>query len=176
MDYGGNDDMDTGLLIARIVFGLLMAIHGSQKLFGWFGGPGINGTAAFLEQLGFRPGRLFVVGNVLTECGGGVLLALGLLQPAAAAAIVSSMVVAIATVHWNNGLLAMTNGIELPFLYLTAALSLALTGAGAYSLDAVLGLAPLWTPQLTALVLCGGVAGAFASLAVRRTAPAIAHA
>jgi putative oxidoreductase len=78
--------MDTGLLIARLVFGLLMAVHGSQKLFGWFGGPGMSGTASFLEGLGFRPGRLFAVANALAECGGGVLLALGLFEPIAAAA------------------------------------------------------------------------------------------
>ena len=168
--------MDTGLLIARMVFGLLMAAHGSQKLFGWFGGPGMSGTAVFFEQLGFRPGRMFVVANILTECGGGILLALGLFQPAAAALIISDMIVAIATVHWRNGLLTLTNGIELPLLYLTAALSLALAGPGGYSLDAVLGLSQLWTPQITAFMLIAGVVGAFASLAIRRPAPAIAHA
>jgi hypothetical protein len=82
------DAMDTGLLIARLVFGLLMAVHGSQKLFGWFGGPGMSGTAAFLEGLGFRPGRFFAVANALAECVGGILLALGLFEPVAAAAIV----------------------------------------------------------------------------------------
>jgi putative oxidoreductase len=170
------DTMDAALLIARFVFGLLIAVHGSQKLFGWFGGPGLSGTAAFLAGLGFRPGRLFAVANALTECGAGVLLALGLFQPAAAAAIISVMIVAIATVHWRNGLLALTNGVELPLLYLTAALSLALTGPGDYSLDAVLGLHEWWTPPLTALVLVAGVLGGFASLVMRRPAPAVVHA
>lgn len=167
--------MDTGLLIARLVFGLLMAVHGCQKLFGWFGGPGMGGTAAFLEGLGFRPGRLFAVVNVLAECVGGVLLALGLFQPVSSAAIVSVMIVAIATVHWSNGLLAATNGIELPVLYLTAAVSLALIGSGEYSIDAVLGLSRWWTPQTTAIALALGAVGAFASLALRQPAPAVAH-
>ena len=168
--------MDTGLLIARLVFGLLMVAHGCQKLLGWFGGPGLSGTAASFEGLGFRPGRIFVVANVLAECGGGALLALGFLQPAAAAAIMSVMIVAIATVHWRNGLLAATNGIELPLLYLTAAVALALTGPGAYSIDSVLGLNRWWTPQITAIVLAAGVVGGFASLGMRRLAPVVAHA
>jgi putative oxidoreductase len=168
--------MDIGLLIARLVFGLLMAVHGGQKLFGWFGGPRLSGMAAFLEALGFRPGRLFAVANALAEFGGGVLLALGLLEPVAAAAIVAVMMVAIATVHWPNGLLASTNGIELPLLYLTAAVSLALTGPGQYSIDVVLGLNQWWTPQVTAIVLAAGAIGGSASLVMRRKAPAVAHA
>jgi putative oxidoreductase len=168
--------MDIGVLIARLVFGLLMTVHGCQKLFGWFGGPGMSGTAVFLESLGFRPGRFFAVANALAECGGGVLLALGLFEPAAAAVIASVMIVAIATVHWRNGLLAFTNGIELPLLYLTAVLSLALTGPGDYSLDAVLGMKHWWTPPITAFVLAVGVVGGFGSLMMRRPAPEVAHA
>src|SRR5215471_13631833 len=118
--------MDAGLLIVRVVFGLLFAAHGSQKLFGWFGGYGLSGTGAFFEGLGFRPGRLFAAADGLAEFGGGILLAVGLLAPVASAAIVSVMLVANLTVHWRNGLLALTNGVELPLLYTVAALSLAL--------------------------------------------------
>ncbi|MCI0430070.1 MAG: DoxX family protein [Rhodospirillales bacterium] len=168
--------MDAGLLIARLVFGLLMTVHGCQKLFGWFGGPGMRGTAVFLEGLGFRPGRFFALANALAECGGGVLLAFGLFEAGAAALIVSVMIVAIVTVHWRNGLLAFTNGIELPLLYLTAALTLALTGPGDYSLDAVLGLKQWWTPPITAIVLAAGVVGGFGSLVMRRPASTVAHA
>lgn len=168
--------MDSGLLIARLVFGLLMVVHGGQKLFGWFGGPGLGGTAAFLEELGFRPSRFFAVANASAEFGAGVLLALGLLGPVAGAVILSVMIVAIATVHWSNGLLAQSNGVELPLLYLTAALSLALTGPGAYSMDAMLGLSRWWSAPLTGLVLAAGVAGGLASARLRREAPAVSHA
>lgn len=167
--------MDVGLLIMRTVFGLLLAAHGCQKLFGWFGGPGLGRTATFFETLGFHPGRLFVVAAALGECGGGILLALGLLQPAAAAPIISVMIAAIATVHWGNGLLA-PDGIEHPFLYLTAAFSLALTGPGAHSLDAALGLTHWWTPPVTAIALGTGVLGGIVSLGLRRADPAMAHA
>ena len=114
--------------------------------------------------------------NAVAECRGGVLLTLGLFEPAAAAVIVSVMIVAIATVHWRNGLLASINGIELPLLYLTAALTLALTSPGDYSLDAVLGLRQWWTPQITGIALAAGVVGGFGSLMMRRPAPAVAHA
>ena len=167
--------MDAGLLIVRLVFGLLMAVHGSQKMFGWFAGPGLGGTASFLESLGFRPGRGFAAANALAELGGGLLLALGLFGPVGPAAIVSVMLVAIVTVHWPHGLLALTNGIELPLLYLAAGLSLSLSGAGGYSLDAVLGLDGWWTPEARATILAAAIIGGVTSLAVRRT-PEAAHA
>jgi putative oxidoreductase len=160
-----------GLLLIRLVFGPLVAIHGSQKLFGWFGGYGIGGTGAFFEALGFRPGAVFAAAAGLAEFGGGMLVAFGLFTPVACAAVLSVMIVAIATVHWRNGLLAMTNGVELPLLYAAAATCLALTGPGMYSLDAVLGLSGWWTPQVTVLVLVVGVAGGFANLGVRRPLP-----
>jgi putative oxidoreductase len=168
--------MDLGLLIARMVFGLLLAAHGCQKLFGWFGGGGVRGTAPFFESLGFHQARFFVVAAGLGECGGGLLLAIGLLQPLAAAPIVSVMFVAIATVHWGKGLLA-PSGIEHPLLYLAAAVALALTGPGALSLDAALGLTPWWTPAANALALAAGAGGGIASLGLRRRrAAGLAHA
>lgn len=162
--------MAYGLFFLRAVVGLTLFAHGAQKLFGWFGGHGLNGTAGFFEQLGFRPGRLFAVTAAATELTSGVLLALGLLSPIASALMISVMVVAMGSVHWKNGLFAATNGIEVPFLYAVGALALGFTGPGAFSLDAVLGLTALWTPALVAVILGLGVVGGFANLALRRPA------
>ena len=165
--------MDTGLLIARVVFGLLMAAHGTQKLFGWFGGYGLAGTAGFFEQLGFRPGKLFAGAAAGTEVVAGLLVAFGLLGPLGPALILSVMIVAAATVHWQHGVFAQNNGIEVPLLYGVAALTLALTGYGAFSLDAALALT--WSEPVIWSVLAVGVVGGFANLAIRKTAPAPAH-
>ena len=82
-----------------------MVAHGSQKLFGWFGGYGIAGTAGFFEQLGFRPGRFFVITAALSEAASGILIALGLLGPIGPALLLSVMIVAAISVHWKNGAL-----------------------------------------------------------------------
>jgi len=165
--------MDTGLLIARMVFGLLMAAHGTQKLFGWFGGYGLAGTAGFFEQLGFRPGKLFAGAAAGTELIAGLLVAFGLLGPLGPALIVSVMIVAAATVHWQHGVFAQNNGIEVPLLYGVAALTLALTGYCAFSLDAALALT--WSEPVIWTALAIGVVGGFANLAVRKTAPDPVH-
>jgi putative oxidoreductase len=160
--------MDAGLVVARLVFGLVMAGHGSQKLFGWFGGYGLAGTGGFFESLGFRPGRFFAALAAGTEVVSGLLLALGLLGPVGPALILSVMIVAAVSVHWQGGLFAQSNGIEVPLLYATAAVALALTGFGAYSLDAALGLGSIWTPAVTWAALAIGALGGFANLALRR--------
>jgi putative oxidoreductase len=162
--------MDAGLFVLRIVAGLVMAGHGAQKLFGWFGGYGIAGTGGYFESLGFRPGSVFAAAAGTTEFVAGLLIAAGLFGPIGPAAVVSIMIVAAVTVHWQNGLFATTNGIEVPLLYGVIATALALGGPGAYSLDAVAGLTPYWTPDLKLIVLALGVAGGAANLAVRRPA------
>jgi putative oxidoreductase len=160
--------MFTALLLARVVIGLLMAAHGAQKLFGWFGGYGLNKTGEFFGFLGFHPGKTFAAAAALAELTGGLLVAVGLLGPIGPALIVSVMIVAAATVHWSHGLFASDNGIELPLLYVTAALSFVLMGYGPYSLDALLGIADRWTAATSWAVLGVGVVGGFANLVIRR--------
>jgi len=160
--------MDSGILIARLVLGLLMAAHGAQKLLGWFGGHGIAGTAGFFEALGFRPGKLFAVLASSTELTSGLLVALGLLGPLGPAAMLAVMVVAAGSVHWKNGVFAMSNGIEVPLLYATGAAALALTGPGAYSLDRLLGLTAVWTPAVASGALALGLVGGAVNLVLRR--------
>jgi putative oxidoreductase len=162
--------LSIGILIGRVVVGLLMAAHGAQKLFGWFGGHGLQGTGEFMVQLGFRPGRAFAAAAGFGELAGGLLVALGFLGPIGPALMISVMIVAILTVHWNNGLFAMKNGVELPLLYAIAGVVLALVGYGRYSLDSALGIASLWPATLTWLVIGAGIAGGFANVAMRRRA------
>ncbi len=166
--------MDSGLLVARLVLGPLMAAHGAQKLFGWFGGHGLAGVSGFFESLGFRPGRLFAAAAAVGEVGSGLLVAFGFLGPVGPALMLSVMIVAAVSVHWHNGVFAMSNGIEVPLLYATGAVALALTGPGRYSADALLGLSSLWTPTLTIVALLAGVVGGIANLALRRQSPATA--
>lgn len=161
-----------GLLIARLVLGLLFAAHGSQKLFGWFGGYGIAGTGGFFDSIGFHPGRLFATTAGLTELTGGLLVALGFLGPVGPALMLSVMVVAAASVHWPNGVFASSNGIEVPLLYGTGAVALALIGPGQFSLDAVLGLQALTDPRFACVALVAGVLGAIANLFARKPQPA----
>lgn len=160
--------LSIGLLIARTVIGLLMAAHGTQKLFGWFGGYGLNKTGEFFVQLGFRPGRTFAAAASVAEVASGVLVTLGLLGPIGPALMISVMIVAAISVHWSHGLFASNNGVEVPLLYATAALGLALAGPGAYSVDAWLGIAGRWTTTATAIVLAVGIVGGVSNLALRR--------
>jgi putative oxidoreductase len=163
--------VSAGLLVVRLVLGLTLAAHGAQKLFGWFGGYGIAGTGGFFEQIGFRPGSLFAWAAGLSELGGGLLVALGLLGPVGPALIVSVMIVATASVHWRNGFFMATNGIEFTLVIAAAAVALGLAGPGVFSLDALLGLGSLWAPRVAWPALALGIAGAVVNLATRRPAP-----
>ncbi|MDT0435104.1 MULTISPECIES: DoxX family protein [Streptomyces] len=132
------DRRDLGLLLLRLGAGGVLAAHGAQKLFGWFGGHGIEGTGRFMESVGYRPGKASATAAGLAEMGGGALLALGLATPAAGAAAAGAMAGA-AALHTPNGFFSQAGGYEYPALLGTAAASLAVTGPGRLSLDHALG-------------------------------------
>ena len=164
--------LDLGLLLIRVVFGLVFAAHGAQKLFGWFGGYGIAGTGGFMESLGFRPGKAFATAAALSEFFGGLLLAVGFLGPVGPALLLSVMFVAGVTVHRKNAFFVATNGLEHPLIMATAAVGLGFTGPGRYSIDAALGDYRLLTPAAAWTVLGIGLLGGIANLAIRRPAAA----
>ena len=162
--------MSTELLVLRLVMGLGFAAHGSQKLFGWFGGYGISGTGAFFESIGFRPGNRFAVMAGLGEFLGGLLLALGFAGPVGPALMISVMLVAILTFHKGHGFFSTNNGAELPILYITGAVTVAFTGPGQYSIDHALGLDTAVPELAIVIILACGVLGALGSLVVRHPA------
>ena len=171
--YADLPTVSFGLLVLRVVVGLIMAAHGAQKLLGWFGGYGLRGTGEFFVQLGFQPGPAFAAAASISEIISGLLVTLGFLGPIGPALMISVMIVAAMTVHWEHGLFAANNGIELPLLYGAAAFGLALTGFGQYSLDSLLGIAGHLPLTDTWIALTIGVIGGFANLALRRRPAAV---
>lgn len=131
---------DTGLLVLRSVAGGLLAGHGAQKLFGAFEGPGLEGTAGFMEALGLAPGRTWGAMAALSEFGGGTLTALGLLHPLGPIASISSMAMATAKAHWGKPIWVTAGGAELPVTNISIMVALMLTGPGDYALDDALGI------------------------------------
>jgi putative oxidoreductase len=161
--------LSIGLLLVRLVVGLAMAAHGTQKLWGRLGGYGLNKTGEFFVNLGYRPGRTFAALASVGEITSGLLVALGSFGAAGPALMISVMIAAMITVHWERGLFASTNGVELPLLYIAAALVITLAGYGQYSLDARFGIAVFWTPTVTWVALGMGVLGGLANVAIRRS-------
>ncbi|MFF8013786.1 DoxX family membrane protein [Streptomyces sp. NPDC007929] len=133
-----NDRRDLGLLLLRLGVGGTLAAHGAQKLFGWFGGHGIEGTGQFMESVGYVPGRTSATAAGLAETGGGTLLALGLATPAAGAAAAGAMAGA-AAVHAPNGFFNQGGGYEYAATLGLTAAGLAITGPGRLSIDHLLG-------------------------------------
>lgn len=151
--------MGLGKLILRATVGGYFVGHGMQKLVGWFGGHGPEGTAQFFEQVGLKPGRESALLAGAAEAGGGSLLALGFLTPAAVSMLTGVMTNAIRHVHWKNGLWNSDGGVELPVLVLAGLAALADDGPGAYSLDEALGIG-LRGPATMFVAMGAGAAGA----------------
>jgi putative oxidoreductase len=136
----GPDAVDLGLLLLRVFVGVTFSLHGFQKLFGWFGGGGLTGTAGWFRSLGFGDGRVAAVLAGASEVAGGLGLALGLLTPFAAAAVIGTMTVAALVNHAEHGFWSVDKGWELNGYLIVVAWALATTGPGGWSLDAALGL------------------------------------
>jgi putative oxidoreductase len=159
--------MDLALLVLRVVLGLLFVGHGSQKLFGAFGGPGLKGTADMFDAISLRPGHLHARAAGMAEVVGGVLLALGLLTPVGAAMVIAVMVAAIITVHLQKGIWNIDGGYEYDLVLIAAAFALAGVGPGGWSLDNALGID--WSSTGWALAaLAAGVIGGIGAVMVGR--------
>jgi putative oxidoreductase len=134
-------DVDLGLTILRVFVGMLIAGHGAQKLFGLFGGPGLSGTTGMMGSLGLKSARAWALLAATGEFFGGVLLTLGLLNPAGALLIAGAMLMAIFKVHWPNGQWVTEGGYEYPLTMLVVVLVLGYFGPGRYALDGTLDIA-----------------------------------
>jgi putative oxidoreductase len=144
------------MILLRLVAGLTLAAHGSQKLFGAFGGGGLAGTRTFFANLGFRRPHLMAFAAGIGELAGGLLLAFGLVTPLAALALVVVMLNAIATVHWRKGFFNSAGGYEYNLLVIATALAVTAGGPGRFSLDVALGWAqeisgPSWALAVSAV-------------------------
>ncbi len=166
--------IDQAVLILRVLVGLLFFGHGTQKLFGWFGGRGLSGTAGFFSTLGLRPARFWAVVAGLAETLGGLGLALGFYTPVAAALIVGVMLMAILKVHIHNGIWVASQGVEYPLVNTAIALIIGWLGAGQYSLDSVLEIEypmPLTYEVALAAVILGVIIGLLTGIGQRQPQP-----
>ena len=127
--------MDIGLLVLRIVVGLLVAGHGAQKLFGWFEGPALAGTTGMMESLGYRPGRPWALMAALGEFVGGLLMLFGFLNPLGPIGVMAVMTTAIGRAHWGKPIWVTSGGGELPLTNFAVAVAIGAAGPGLYSLD-----------------------------------------
>ena len=166
--------VDVALFILRVGVGLIFAVHGAQKLFGVWNGPGFAGWTAAMDRMGYRPARLFAGVSATAEFAGGLLLAIGLFTPLAAFLLVAQSVVIIGAAHWRSGFFNKDNGFEFPLALVTGVVAVLFAGPGALSVDAAIGFA--LTPEVRVALFVFAIAGGLATLAVpaltaRRTGP-----
>src|SRR5271167_4640260 len=162
--------MKIGRLLLRLVVGGVFVGHGTQKLFGWFGGHGLDATAQGFEHLGLRPGRRNALAAGVAEAGGGALLATGLATPLAASVLTATMLTAIRTVHAKNGPWASNGGYEYNVVLIAAVLAIVEVGPGPHSLDAARGHERSGSAWALAS-LAAGVLGALGGRLMRAEAP-----
>lgn len=163
--------VSVAFLIVRLILGLGLMAHGTQKLFGSFGGHGLAGTGGFFEGLGFRPGQLFALMAGLGETLGGLLTVLGLGGALGPVLIVVVMLVAIGSVHYDKGFFTQNGGWELPATNIAVAMAIAFAGNGTYSLDNVFGVSFLTDPvQIWYALAAAAIVAGLNLIARRRTA------
>jgi putative oxidoreductase len=160
--------MSIAILIVRLILGLGFIAHGTQKLFGWFGGYGLAGTGGFFEGIGFRPGVAFALAAGLGEALGGVLTLLGIGGALGPVLIVLVMVTAIGSVHISKGFFVTNGGWELNAADIAAALLLAFTGNGLYSVDNAFNLQFLTDPRQVWYAMAAAIVLALLNIAARR--------
>lgn len=155
--------IDLALLVIRLILGVIFIIHGGQKLFGWYDGPGIEGVTGMMKKFGVAHPTLLAWLVAFSEFGGGLLVLVGLLTPLAAAVTVSVMLTAVILVHGQNGFFNKDKGYEFNLSLIALGVALMLTGAGAFSIDQLLGLAvplgqlPAWVIILLTIIPFGGI-------------------
>ena len=149
--------VDLGLMVLHAAIGLIVAAHGAQKAFGWWGGPGLAGWTKAATSMGWHPARPWALLSMLAELVGGLLLAIGLLTPLAAALVLAQTLVIILRVHLRNGFWNGKGGIEYPLTLWLGTAAIMLAGPGAISLDHVLGLSfgPVGRMAALAIALTG---------------------
>jgi putative oxidoreductase len=169
--------MSSGLLLLRIAVCSIMTAHGAQKLFGWWGGPGMSGTAGMVSSLAYRAPFLMAWGLAAAEFGGGLFLATGFLTPLGALAVTVVMLNAIYVIHWPKGFFNGNGGYEFNLLIAASAVGLAAIGPGRFSIDHALA----WDDNISGVWWGVGVAGAailvsFLTLTVGRRRAKVAEA
>jgi putative oxidoreductase len=163
--------MKLGRLIARIVIGGLFVGHGTQKWFGWFDGPGLDAAGGMMESLGMRPGRRNALAASATETIGGAMIVAGAFTPAAATMLIATMITAIRTAHFKNGIWSSNGGYEYNLVLIAGLLALVDGGPGDFSVDGVLGSGETG-PGWALVALAAGAAGStLAMVAGKRAEP-----
>ena len=161
-----NATRDAAALVARVVLGGSIAAHGAQKLFGWFGGPGIKGTTEMMKGLGFRPADRYALAAGTAELASGALIALGALGPVGPATLASVMSTAVASVHLPKGYFNQNGGFELNAMYAALGLMLA-EDYGRISVDQAMGLRGKYPSWLALAAFFGGIGAGVATYARR---------
>lgn len=156
--------LDAAALVLRLGVGLIFAVHGAQKAFGWWKGSGFAGWEAVMVRMGFRPARLFAAISVGAELGGGLALAIGLLTPLAATVLLGQCLVIIFAAHWPRGFFNRDNGYEFPLALISAVVAALLLGPGRLSLDALVGFG--LADETRAALLAIGIVGGAVLLAI----------